>query len=124
MQSMTNFRWATAVDLNMGYYVMGLSDFSKKLCVISLPWGLYCCDTLPMVLLATKDIFQEAMGGLFVDLENVIIYIDDIIILRCEPLEEHLADVSEVLLRFKIKECKSIKENIFGRCQRLSIWAL
>ena len=116
MQSMTNFRWATTVDLNIGYYAMGLSPRSRKLCVISLPWGLYCYNTLPMGLLVATDVFQEAMGGLFLDLEYVIIYIDDIIVLGCGSLTEHLADVSEVLSRLKNK---GMQLN-----QRKSFWAV
>ena len=116
MQSLTKFRWATTVDLNMGYYAMGLSDFSKILSVISLPWGLYRYNTLSMGLLVPTNVFQEAMGGFFLDLENVIIYIDDIIVFGCGTLDEHLADVSEVLLRLKNKFMQ-IK-------QRKSFWAV
>ena len=93
MQSMTNFRWATTIDLNMVYYAMGLNDFSKKLCVISLSWGRYRYNTLPMGLLVTTDVFQEATGGLFLDLESMIIYIDGIIVLGCGTFNEHLDDV-------------------------------
>ena len=100
----------------MGYYAMGLNDFSTKLFVISLPLGLYRYNTLPMGLLVTTDVFQEAMGGLLLDLENVIIYIDDIIVLGCGTLNEHLTDVSEVLLRLKNK---GMQIN-----QRKSFWAV
>lgn len=34
-----------------------------------------------MGLLVATDVFQEAMGCLFLDLEYVMIYIDDIIVL-------------------------------------------
>ena len=80
-QSMTDFRRATTLDLNMGYYAMGLSKFSRKLCVISLPWVLYCYNTLLIGLLVAMDVFEEAMGGLFLDLKYVIIYIYGIIVL-------------------------------------------
>lgn len=63
LQSMTDFRWATTLDLNMGYYAMGLNAKARKLCVISLPWGVYAYNTLPMGLLVATVVFQEAMGG-------------------------------------------------------------
>ena len=69
-----------------------------------------------MGLLVAADVFQEAMGGLFLDLENVIIYIDDIIVLGCGTLEEYLADALEVLLRLKNK---GMQIN-----QRKSFWAV
>ena len=56
---------ATTIYLNMGYYAMPLSAKSKTYCVISLPWGLYQYNMLPMGILVAADIFQEAMGGLF-----------------------------------------------------------
>ena len=77
---MTNLRWATTLDINMGY-TMVLSIQSKHLCVISLPWGLYSYNVVPMGLLIATDVFREEIGGLFLDMENVIIYLDDIIVL-------------------------------------------
>jgi hypothetical protein len=40
-RGMEHFRFATTIDLNMGYYSMPLSEDSKRYCVTSLPWGLY-----------------------------------------------------------------------------------
>ena len=78
--------------------------------------GLYAYNTLPMGLLVATDVFQEAMGGLLLDLEYVIIYIDDIIVLGCGSLTGHLNDVSEVLYRLKNK---GMQIN-----QRKSFWAV
>ena len=58
---------------------------------------------LPMGILVAADIFQEAMGGLFLNLESVIVYIDDIIILGNSSIEDHLKDVTEVLKRLSNK---------------------
>ena len=35
------FQYATSLDLNMGYYHIELSPFSRELCTIVLPWGKY-----------------------------------------------------------------------------------
>jgi hypothetical protein len=35
---MEKFKYATPIDLNMGYYSIPLDKEAKKLCVISLPW--------------------------------------------------------------------------------------
>ena len=58
---------------------------------------------LPIGILVAVDIFQEVMGGLFLDLESIIVYIDDIIILGNLAIEEHLKDVDEVLKRLNNK---------------------
>ena len=55
--------------------------------VTSLPWGLYQYNMLPMGILVAADIFQEVMGSLSLDIERVIVYIDDIIILRNSTIE-------------------------------------
>ena len=52
---------------------------------------------LPMRILVTADIFQEAMGDLFLDLESVIVYINDIIILGNSSIKDHLKDVADAL---------------------------
>ena len=71
------FKYATSLDLNMGYYHISLCPFSKRLCTIVLPWGKYEYQKLPMGLCNSPDIFQEKMGELFNDLECVRTYIDD-----------------------------------------------
>jgi hypothetical protein len=35
------FQFSTSLDLNMGYYHIEFSPFSKSLCTIILPWGKY-----------------------------------------------------------------------------------
>ena len=56
-----------------------------------------------MGILVVADIFQEAMGDLFLNLESVIVYIDDIIVLGNSSIEDHLKDVTEVLKRLSNK---------------------
>ena len=62
------FQWATALDLNMGYYHIELCPSSKKVCTIVLPWGKYEYQVLPQGLSNSPDIFQEKMSNLFRDL--------------------------------------------------------
>ena len=99
MQSLSNFKYATTIDLNMGYYSMELDEFSKQLCVIVLPWGLYRYTALPMGIKPASDIFQQAMGTLFKDKPNIGVYLDDIIIFGFTSFAEHMNDVDEALAR-------------------------
>ena len=41
LQEMEGFTYATALDLNMGYYTIRLDPDSQKICTIILPWGKY-----------------------------------------------------------------------------------
>ena len=65
------FQYATSLDLNMGYYPIELSPFSKCLCTIVLPFGKYEYQCLPLGLCNSPDIFQEKMSELMVGLDYV-----------------------------------------------------
>jgi hypothetical protein len=82
------------LDLNMGYYHIELSPFSKCLCTIVMPFGKYKYQHLPMGLCNSPDILQEHMYEIFSDLEYVHVYIDDLLVTSCSTFEEHLASMT------------------------------
>ena len=59
------FKYATSLDLNMGYYHICLSEEEISLCIIILPWGKYQYKRLPMGTSNSPDIFQEKMNKMF-----------------------------------------------------------
>jgi len=93
------FKYATPLDLNMGYYHIRLDNFSKSLCTLILPWGKYEMQVLPMGLSNSPDIFQEKMNELLHDLEFVRAYIDDLLIVTNETFQDHLDKLDRVLTR-------------------------
>ena len=93
------FKYATSLDLNMGYYHIRLDNFSKSLCTLILPWGKYEMQVLPMRLSNSPDIFQEKMNELLHDLEFVRAYIDDLLIVTNETFQDHLDKLDRVLTR-------------------------
>ena len=95
------FRYATCIDLNMGYYSMSLDQISQEYWVTCLPWGLFRYNMLPMGVKVATDIFQAAMIELFNDLVGVVVYLDDIIIIGTGSYVEHMKMVSEVLRRLE-----------------------
>jgi hypothetical protein len=62
------FQYAATLDLNMGYYHIKLSPFSKHLCMIVMHFGKYKNQRLPMGLCNSPDIFQEHMFETFSNL--------------------------------------------------------
>ena len=64
LQEMEGFTYATAIDLNMGYYTIRLDPDAQKICTIILPWGKYSYLRLPMGISGAPDIFQEKMSNL------------------------------------------------------------
>ncbi len=112
------FQYATSLDLNMGYYHIELSPFSKQLCTIVLPFGKYEYQRLPMGLCNSPDIFQEKMSSLFGDLEYVRAYIDDILCITKGDWDDHLQKLRVVLQRLREAGLKvNAKKSFFGRSE-------
>ena len=63
----------------MGYYHIELSAKSKELCTIFTQWGKYEYQRLPMGLYNSPDIFREKMSKLFVGLDTVRVYINELL---------------------------------------------
>ena len=55
------FKYATSLDLNMGYYYIRLSKNSSNLCTIVLPWEKYHYKRLLMGVANSPDIFQQKL---------------------------------------------------------------
>ena len=59
LQELEGFKWATALDLNMGYYTIRLDPEPSKICTIILSWGKYVYLRLPMRIAGSPDIFSK-----------------------------------------------------------------
>jgi hypothetical protein len=57
LQELEGFTFATALDLNMGYYTIRLDPDASRICTIIFPWGKYCYKRLPMGIADSPDIF-------------------------------------------------------------------
>ena len=99
LQRLRNFKWATAIDLSMGYYHIPLDLHSQKLCTTVLPWGKFRYKRLPMGVHNSPDIFQQIINDLLGDLGYVSTYLDDILILSDGTFEDHMTKLMVVLRR-------------------------
>jgi len=68
LQEMEGFTFASALDLNMGYYTIRLDPDASKICTIIFPWGKYSYLRLPMGICGSPDIFQSKMMELMATL--------------------------------------------------------
>ena len=119
------FKYATSLDLNMGYYHILLSPNSQILCTIVLPWGKYEYIRLPMGLSNSPDIFHEKMSNLMYDLEYVRTYLDDLLVITNGTYEDHLEKLNEVLTRLNNNGLKvNAKKSFFaqGELEYLGYW--
>ena len=103
LKSLGPMRYAKTIDLSMGYYHMHLTQQSKKLCTIILPWGKYCYNSLPMGYSGSSDIFQHELRTMFGDLGYVLVCINDIIVVGTGSFDKHTQQLKEVLTRSKRK---------------------
>ena len=69
MQQLEGFMYASALDLNMGYYTIRLDRASQDVCTIVTPWGKYKYQRLPMGVMCAPDIFQDRMYYLMSDIK-------------------------------------------------------
>ena len=104
--------------LNMGYYHIKLSPFSKCLCTVVMPYGKYEYQHLPMGPCNSPDIFWERMYAIFSDLEYIRVYIDDLLVISCSTFEEHLQ-------RLKLVFSWLSKWNgTHGKCKQVSLCSI
>jgi hypothetical protein len=99
MRTIDGLTWVSVLDLNMGFWHLELDKESQKLATVILPWGKYSYLRLAMGLSVSPDIYQETISNLFADLQNVIVFIDDICIITNGTFQEHLKLLAEVLQR-------------------------
>jgi hypothetical protein len=97
LQELEGFTFATALDLNMGYYTIRLDPDASRICTVIFPWGKYSYKRLPMGIAGSPDIFQSKMLELMEDLEYVQAYLDVLLCIFRSSLEDHLEKLKEVL---------------------------
>jgi hypothetical protein len=101
LQELEGFTYATALDLNMGYYTIRLDPRTVKMFTIIFPWGKYSYLRLPMGFAGSADIFQAEMMDLMEALEYVRAYIENLLVITRGTLEDHLDKLREVLRRLR-----------------------
>jgi hypothetical protein len=85
----------------MGYYTISLDPDASKICTIIFPWGKYSYKKQTMGIAGSPNIFLEKMSDLMATLEFVWTYLDDLLIITKESLEDHLEKLSLVLTRLQ-----------------------
>ncbi len=100
LQELEGFTYATALNLNMGYYTIRLDPMVSKMCTIIFPWGKYSYKRLPMGFGGSADIFQAQITDLMAFLKYVQAYMDNLLIVTRGILDQHFQQMETVLTRF------------------------
>lgn len=101
LQQLEGFTFASALDLNMGYYTIPLAECSKNVTTIVTEFGKFRYNCLPMGMVVSADVFQAKVYNLIGDIEGVRTYIDDILCIGNGTFEQHLEQLREIFRRFK-----------------------
>ncbi len=101
LQEIEGFSFATALDLNMGYYTIRFDPNASKICTIIFPWGKYSYKQLPMGTAGSPEILQGEMSELMESLEYVRAYLDDLLCISKLSLDDHLEKLEEVIWQLR-----------------------
>ena len=99
LQNMDGFTYASALDLNMGYYHIVLSPEAADMCTIVTEFGKFRYKRLPMGVAGSPDIFQAKINELLGDIDGIKAYIDDVLAIGKGSFEQHLQQLEEVFRR-------------------------
>jgi hypothetical protein len=108
MQQLEGFQFASALDLNMGYYTIALAESSKDITTIVTEFGKFRYNKLPMGMCISGDTFQAKVNELLGDIEGVKAYIDDILVLNKGTFNDH---IEQLRLCFRRIQAAGLKVN-------------
>lgn len=100
-----NKKYYTLVDLKDGFYQCELEDCSKKYCAFSTPYGTYNFNRLPFGIACAPELFQQLTNKYFGDIQNVCVYIDDILVYG-KTKEEHDEALKKVMDKARLLNIK------------------
>jgi hypothetical protein len=101
LQELEGFTYATALDLNMGYYTIRLDPMVSKMFTIIFLMGKYSYDRLPMGFGGSANIFQTQIIDLMASLKFVRGHMDNLLIITRGILDKHLQKLETVLTRLR-----------------------
>ena len=108
----------SALDLLSGYHQVPLSEDSKQCTAFSTHNQHWQCEVMPFGLSNAPLIFVRLMHQILGNMENVFVYLDDIIIFS-RNIEEHFQILEEVLsrlegagLKIKLHKCQFLKRQL------------
>ena len=90
IQQLEIFQYATALDLNMGYYTINILTASQDMTTIVTEFGKFIYNSLPMGMWAPGYILQAKVDDLLENTVGVKTYINAILVLRKERFSKHM----------------------------------
>jgi hypothetical protein len=110
IRSMEGFTFASALDLNMGYYHIKLDYDAQNLCTVVFSWnmGKYKYKRLPMGIKIVWFLMYFKTSCLSLskiwNMLRLTCYLDDLLILINNSFKDHLLKLEMLLARLSTKE--------------------
>lgn len=98
-------KYFCSLDAASGFYQIPLSEESSFLCTMATPRGRYRFLKLPFGLKSAMEVYLQTMSEPFGDLEGVIIYFDDFLVVG-ETVEKLEVNLRRVLDRCRLQNLK------------------
>jgi Reverse transcriptase (RNA-dependent DNA polymerase). len=116
LQEIEGFQFASALDLNMGYYMIWLMPGAKDLTTIITKLGKFRYNVLPMGMCCSGDVFQaKVLDQLLGDIEGVKTYINDILVISKGSFDDHLKQLDTCFARIQEARLK-VKADLIELC--------
>ena len=96
---LANANFFTVLDLKDGFWNVKLHPDSIQYCVFSTIFGCYAFKRLPFGLKISAQIFQKFNTEIFGNIDNVFVYIDDLLI-YADTQEKHDQILEQVNVKF------------------------
>ncbi|XP_069176776.1 uncharacterized protein [Procambarus clarkii] len=87
-------RYLTKFDLFKGYWQVPLTEKAKPISAFVTPDGLFECQVMPFGMKNAASTFQRLMGTVLRDVENTLVYIDDVLIYDVD-WQDHLCHIED-----------------------------
>ena len=101
MQQLEGFQYASALDLNMGYYTITISPTIKDTPIIVTEFGESRYNHLPMGMCASGENLQAKVYDLLSDIKGLKTYFDDILVLSKDISENHIGKLRIIFGRLR-----------------------
>ncbi len=103
----------TLLDLEAGFWQVGVDQESAKLLTFATPWGRFQYNRLPYGISTAAEIFHKAVCDALQDIPGVIVYVDDVLTYG-KTTSEHDERVARVKARleergFTTNKAKSVE---------------
>ena len=107
LDSLSESKWFSCMDLNSGFWQIGMDPADKHKTAFSTSQGLYQFTVMPFGLVNSPSTFERLMADVFRDLQwrECLIYIDDIIV-PGKTVEDTLIRLEHIFLRLQAANLK------------------